>query len=510
MKIMSLFVMMLLVVSFVPATIADEDDYNDNPSESDLRERSSDDDDDSDDRDEYRYIDSEGNEIRVDDDELRIKYANGTEEDYERDEYRSDADETEYRIENGEYYYREDDSDDRDEYRYIDENGNEIHVKDDEVRITYPDGTEERFKEDEYRLKNDDFEMRMREDEIRMEERRENREEVRERINIRDEETRTRTEARFNNGRGEEMRERARERVEEIREKVREERKNRIEVRERYEDSRERYEERRELVSQNQERLRECDADECEQAREQIRENAKPFLDSSSELIINALNNLAARIEDSDIEDKERVLAMIDERIASIAQVKAEVKDINETSTEDISRVANGLRVAWGEARETAREASTHAVIEKLERVYEQLSNAGDRVENIVGNESETLVEYRSLLDEANENLELAREEYAQSGNMSVANQYARNAHELFKDARDVLRDLVAGVRGSSGSDDDSAEGNETADDSTNETGNFTGNVTGNFTGNVTGNMTGNQTTNETVNETTNETEVSA
>lgn len=267
---------------------------------------------------------------------------------------------------------------------------------------------------------------------------------------------------------------------------------------EHYQQAREKYQEARGNVQQARERIGECkedDSAECDALHKQVKENAKPFLHNSGEMIITSLEKLAARVEESNMDEerKAEMLTDIETRITEILEAQESADDLaDDADTEDVSEATKKMKNAWERTKHSMQVQNGKMANEKLKNVYEQLDKLGNRLENAIGNLEEKgydVSEAAALMDAYDERIvaaqqqyQFARQAYAdalEADNVSEAvqnaNQYVRGAHAELTEARNMLREIVRSIKGIAGnldevaaaSDDDS---NDAAENDGNET----------------------------------------
>jgi len=230
--------------------------------------------------------------------------------------------------------------------------------------------------------------------------------------------------------------------------------------------ARERFELQKEKVAEVREKFKECKADnstECQEAKEKVKENAKPFLGNSLEMILKALERLKEHVTDNEnmnADAKTRLLAKIDAKIAVITAAQAEIEALGENATpEQIREAAKTARDAWKETKPVVEESSAEVVNAKLGNIIhqtEQLSTKIHSVRDRLANQSKDVTELDEKIVEFDAKLALAKTEYqgaqdalAAGGEDAVqaAHEHVKKAQEYLKEVRESLRDIVKELR---------------------------------------------------------------
>lgn len=352
--------------------------------------------------------------------------------------------------------------------------------------------------------------------------------EVRERVRERIEDTRNsvrevRVETR------ERIRDNRQEARTEIRERVRENREDYREARETYVAARTEYRDSREKIVNARVRLRTCEGEECAQVRADIKAQAQPFLLDSADLVIEALERLAARIQESDLSEEEKTerIAEIDARIEAMLEARVTVENLDgEATQEEIREASREIREAWAHSKVVLKKQTGFVVNHKIRHVYDQLEKLGERLDNAITKltdrgadvsvASELMVEFEAHLDAARAEYEAAQELYAQANEpgevdelVRKANEHVRAAHTELLAAREILRDIVQEVKAANSGNlsvDDSEDASDEADDDSDENLDDDSNTTDDSSNNETNNTTTNTTVDTSINTTINTT----
>jgi hypothetical protein len=165
----------------------------------------------------------------------------------------------------------------------------------------------------------------------------------------------------------------------------------------------------------------EPDSDECKAAEREAIAKAKEFLSNSIDITIEHLNQVKAKVEESDSLEEERVdeiVADIDAKVSELEDLRDEV-DTADTK-EEVKAAAQKLNSIWKEARHKARAFAAHllnskvsVIIKKSERLEERLECALEQMSDEEKDDfQEQIDNYSELLADADSDYEEAKSLY--------------------------------------------------------------------------------------------------
>jgi predicted nuclease with TOPRIM domain len=247
----------------------------------------------------------------------------------------------------------------------------------------------------------------------------------------------------------------------------------------------------------------------CGRITEKVRNEAKPFLLNSVDLILDALNRIKAHIAASEgltPEQKADLTAKIDAAIQAVQQAQLSAQNLtNQSTSNDVRDAAREIRWSWNGTKPVLTDAAAAVVNAKLGTIIqsvEQLSTKIHAVRDKLVSQGKNVTTLNEKITAFDGNLTLATQEWqaAVAALNSTADDRAQQAHDHVEKAkgyltavRDLLREIVNYIRQLNGSITSLLPGNVT---------NATMNTTTNVSVNVTENVTTNATTNETGNTT--------
>ena len=224
------------------------------------------------------------------------------------------------------------------------------------------------------------------------------------------------------------------------------------------------------------EKVAECaniDSEECNIAKENIRERAREHLLHTADVILEHLNKIKSKVESNeDLSEEEaaEIIAKIDEEIAAIEDAKSTIESSEDK--EDVIEAAKKLKRTWIRVKERAKEhvgrivnariggiivKSKHLEV-KLERILTRMAEKGLDTSGV-----EPLVdEFNAKLDEAKTHYEMAVEKFkeAKAGDepnaeiIKEAQSHMKQAKEALQDAQKILRDIVLAIKQAGGADE--------------------------------------------------------
>lgn len=216
--------------------------------------------------------------------------------------------------------------------------------------------------------------------------------------------------------------------------------------------------------------IRECkdvESEECQEKRKEFTQESQEFLLNTADVVEEAMNKVKHRIEmstDMTEEEKEKMLALLEERLAEVKEAFEKVKNMGETT--DHSEVREAAQTIKGNMKDTRMmlkrgvgklvEAKLGNLVHRMEKVAEKFEKKRDQLAE-KGKDVSALDE---ALQEYNNNVGLAKDLYLdakqkfQDAKESGNEEGVREAHELLKkarhylkEARENLKDVVQSIR---------------------------------------------------------------
>lgn len=277
-------------------------------------------------------------------------------------------------------------------------------------------------------------------------------------------------------------REQVQKRIETAREKFANARERYEAAKERYQNAKERFKTIKERVQRARETFKECkgsDSEKCQEARQQVKANAKPYLTNSADMILEALERLHAKVNESDIDNKEAILASLDDQIAEVKEAKTVIENLNDNTTaEEIREAAQTIREAWRHTRKTMQRTAGNIVNAKLGNVIKQVEQLQTKLEKTRDKLEEqgydvsaldaSMDAFQEKLDDATTEWEAAKALYAEADDnieeiTQEAHAHVQTAKDDLKDVREMLRDIVQEIRTVNGGGDENT--NETVNE---------------------------------------------
>lgn len=226
-----------------------------------------------------------------------------------------------------------------------------------------------------------------------------------------------------------------------------------------FEEAKAKLQEHKSVIVENRAILKECrgsDSEECQLVREQIRKEAKPFLRNFGKSILKLMERTRLAVENSDMIDKETVLAKIDAKIVEIEELKSELESAEDLTKEEVRAKAKEMKQIWIESKNMIKKQVGKSVVGryagvvksserlsiKLERTVERLQAEGVDVTGL----EELRNEFQMHLDAAKEVNIQAREQFV-SGNNLEGHKLIGEAKAHLVEARVALREFVSSVK---------------------------------------------------------------
>jgi len=259
----------------------------------------------------------------------------------------------------------------------------------------------------------------------------------------------------------ERMRKIAKKRLEEARKKFLAARKRYLQARLKYKRALKRFRDlKKELAL-----CKDTESEKCQQLREQIREEAKTFLNNVIDRLVATLEKLKARVEGSEFISEERaaeILEDIEEKLSELETLKSELEEA--TTKEEIVSVAKKLRELWRELKPKLKwnvgrliHGRIRAILVRMERLKARFKRIIERLKEkgYDLSEAEDLMEqFDEKLNEAEELYEKIKEKYAEAvapgefGEIAKEiNEYIKEINKKLKEARTLIRDIIKKIK---------------------------------------------------------------
>lgn len=235
-----------------------------------------------------------------------------------------------------------------------------------------------------------------------------------------------------------------------------------------YDEAKTTFTQSRETIAEARKKFKACEVDDstdCREAQKKVKENAKPFLGNSLEMILKALERLKEHVtsnENMDDDEQEALLAKIDEKIELVTGLQEEIEALGDDATpEQIRAAAKEARQAWRETQPVVREAAGKVVNAKLGNIIQQVEKLREKIAAIRGRLAEQGRDVTALdvkIAEFDAKLALANAEYeaavaafeTKTGNEAVttAHMHVKAAKDHLKEVRQQIREIVKEIRG--------------------------------------------------------------
>ncbi len=239
-------------------------------------------------------------------------------------------------------------------------------------------------------------------------------------------------------------------------------------ARERYLQARLKYRQALKKFRDSKKELAACndtESEKCKQLREQIREDAKTFLNNIIDKLVATLEKLKARVEGSEFISEERaaeILEDIEEKLSELETLKSELEGA--TTKEEIISVAKKLRELWKELKPRLKWNVGRLIHGRIRAILVRMERLKTRFERIIErlkekgydlSEAEDLVEqFDEKLNEAEELYEKVKEKYAEAvapgefGEIAKEiNGYIKEINKKLKEARTLVRDIIKKIK---------------------------------------------------------------
>ncbi|RLE39191.1 hypothetical protein DRJ17_01555 [Candidatus Woesearchaeota archaeon] len=242
-----------------------------------------------------------------------------------------------------------------------------------------------------------------------------------------------------------------------------------------FEERREKFNLAKEKIEAKKLALQACkdqETEECEQIREQAKEDAKNFLGKSADVILAALEKVRAKIETAeDLSDEEaaELLAKVDERIKIIE----EAKEIIETSEDrwEIRKVASQIRAAWRNTKPIVERATGKLVNARIGVVVVRARQLEAKLERVLGRmviNGKDIEPIRSKIDEFKTHMDAAKADFksaetkfkeakeaedadSKESALKEAKMFISSAKNHLKEARETMKAILLQIKAQGG-----------------------------------------------------------
>lgn len=235
-------------------------------------------------------------------------------------------------------------------------------------------------------------------------------------------------------------------------------RRNYADAKEKFVVTKKRFAEQRSTFIDAKKKWKDCEdeqKEECQQAKQDVQRNMKPFLLKSADMVLDALERVRARVAaavDMDTEKQKELLENLDLRIRAVTEARAAVEAMpDDASREDLREAAKIIKDAWKDTRIVLKDSVGHVMLARLGNILHRVKQLDSRLEATrdklrakgkdVTKLDSLLVDFRAMLSDANEAYTEAREAFAAAKTSEDRNAAVKRAHELIVKARTSLKE---------------------------------------------------------------------
>ncbi|MBW6451528.1 MAG: hypothetical protein K0B02_02245 [DPANN group archaeon] len=231
-------------------------------------------------------------------------------------------------------------------------------------------------------------------------------------------------------------------------------------------------------------------SDDCINVKNQLKKDSVSYLNNIVDVLISAIDTLSNKINLS--EDIDDVIASnleerLAQRTANLELLKAQLGDLNENSTkEEIALVSSALKAELTMTKNEIKLVEQMLVNSRVGLVVEKTAHLRERLNAIIAimeAENKDVSVIQDLVDEFNQRIEQAREQYKNANlnllgvNNSInkgevaktSNRYMQQSQVELKEAHKILKNIVSEVRNANGAEyldsDDSGDETEIEDE---------------------------------------------
>ncbi len=230
------------------------------------------------------------------------------------------------------------------------------------------------------------------------------------------------------------------------------------------------HKEAREKASKLKDVLKECEASESEECKEKLREHkdeAKSFLLNAADAIIAQLEKIKARVqasEDLSEDEVNELLSRLDAQISEVREARATIENLTpESSREDIKEAAKKIRVAWGKIKNDVKKDVENLVNSRIGGIIVRSKHLETKLNRILAKMAEEgrdtsaveslVADFNAALNEAKEHYELALGKYSEfkankdEDALREAQDHRNQAHLSLKKAHETLKQIFKALK---------------------------------------------------------------
>jgi len=213
------------------------------------------------------------------------------------------------------------------------------------------------------------------------------------------------------------------------------------------------HKEKKQIFEEIKEKIKSCkdkDTEECKELRKQADENAKQFIISGAEKIIEHLNKLKTKIDSSEEINEEKAKEIVSEINLVIEKLEATIKEVENAKTkEEIKESAKKIHIIWKEFSSKERIHTFELVHSKVWNILKRSEHLEKRLENTLSKMKEKGIDISSLdqkVDEFSSKILSAKDKFTQAeeilkqARLLGSDQDSTKIKELIDKARDLLR----------------------------------------------------------------------
>ncbi|MCX6708181.1 MAG: hypothetical protein NTW67_00830 [Candidatus Woesearchaeota archaeon] len=201
---------------------------------------------------------------------------------------------------------------------------------------------------------------------------------------------------------------------------------------------------------------------DCDSKRKEGKVQAKDVLVKAAQDVAAMLETAKAKVQASEVADKEEITVKLDEQITKIGEEKAKAEALTENSTKkEIQTAAKDLRKAIQEGKRALKYAAhkmvqsklggvltiSEQLVTKLENRLQKLAEKGADVSSISLDAFKAkIAEAKTLYEEAATAFEKSKETVAEGEKdefMKQATEKMQASHKALKEAREMLKELL-------------------------------------------------------------------
>ena len=205
-------------------------------------------------------------------------------------------------------------------------------------------------------------------------------------------------------------------------------------------------------------KVKDCKETNCS-AKKEYRKHARKNLMHLSDVILENLNKLQNRVEDSDMDsiEKTELLAKVKAQIEEIKKAKTTLENKSEATDEEIKAAVQSIKKSWSKTKPLMKRGAGNLVnaklgnlVVKIEQLEKQFTAARDRLKAKGQDTTKldaALKSFKAKLAEAKKNWNLAKTKFKEAKTAQDTNKAIKEAHALQKKARDSIKDIKKDLR---------------------------------------------------------------